>query len=218
MAAIVPWDQKLARALVPPLARAGVGPNTVSTASLLLALGAGGLYALGDGAAANWAAALFIVARFIDHADGELARRTGRTTRFGYYYDYAVGALSSVALFVGMGIGLRGGTLGAWAVALGVGAGVLALVAMALGLALDARKGSGAGGYPSLGGFELEDGIYLVAPITWLGGIAPFFVLASLGQAVFAAWMLGRFVRAGRPRVSPGTSGPARHAASHQRG
>ena len=214
----IPWDQRLARALVPALARAGVGPNTVSTVSLLLAVGAGVLYALGDRAASNWAAGFFVLARFIDHADGELARRTGRSSRFGYYYDYVVGALSSVALFAGMGLGLRAGGLGEWALGMGLAAGALALVGMVLGLVVDARGNGEAGGYPGAGGFELEDGIYLVAPITWLGGILPFFVCATTGQAIFSAWMLARVVRTRDARVSPGTSDPARPAASPRPG
>ena len=31
-------------------------------------------------------------------------------------------------------------------------------------------------GYPSFGGFELEDGIYLIAPITWFGYLMPFLI------------------------------------------
>lgn len=191
-----PWDQRLARILVQPLARwPAIEPNHITTLSLLLAIGAGGFYATGSAHAANWAAALFVLSRFIDHADGELARLTGKTSRFGYYYDYVVGALSSVALFVGLGVGLRGTMLGGWAIVIGVAAGIAALVAMALGFGVDAQGDGEAGGYPGLGGFELEDGIYLVAPITWAGALIPFLIGASLGQIVFCLWMLARFLR-----------------------
>lgn len=196
------WDQQLARLLVKPLARTPVSPNQITTLSLLLALGAGWLYASGDRGAANWAAGLFVLARFIDHADGELARLTGKSSRFGYYYDYVVGALSSTALFVGVGIGLSEGALGNWLVIAGVTAGLCAPIAMGLAIGVDARLGTGARGYPRFGGFELEDGIYLLAPITWLGALMPFLVLASIGQVIFCFWMLMKFVAAGR-RVDP---------------
>jgi phosphatidylglycerophosphate synthase len=191
-----PWDQRLARILIRPLARwPAIGPNHVTTLSLLFAAAAGGLYAMGSAGAANWAAVLFVLSRFIDHADGELARLTGKTSRFGYYYDYVVGALSSVALFVGLGVGLRSTVLGGWAMVVGIGAGIAALGAMVLGFGVDAQGDGEAGGYPGFGGFELEDGIYLVAPITWIGALVPFLIGAGLGQLVFCLWMLARFLR-----------------------
>lgn len=200
----VPWDQRLARLLVRSLAGTPVRPNHITTLSLALAFGAGALYARGEAVAANWAAALFVLARFLDHADGELARLTGRTSRFGHYYDFAVGALSSAALFIGIGFGLSGGVLGAWSSVAGIVAGSCAFVAMALGLGVEARQSSNAGGYyPAFGGFELEDGIYLVAPLTWLGALLPFFVLAGLGQVVFCLWMGLRFARARRTPAFP---------------
>ncbi len=45
----IPHDQRTARALVAPLARLGVTPNQVSAFTLLLALVAAGLFALGGG-------------------------------------------------------------------------------------------------------------------------------------------------------------------------
>jgi len=200
----VPWDQRLARVLVRSLAGSPVRPNHITTLSLALALGAGALYARGEAVAANWAAVLFVLARFLDHADGELARLTGKTSRFGHYYDFAVGALSSAALFIGIGFGLGRSVLGAWSSVAGIVAGSCAFVAMALGLGVEARQGSSGGGYyPAFGGFELEDGIYLVAPLTWLGALLPFFVLAATGQVVFCLWMLRKFVRACAPSGFP---------------
>ncbi len=143
----------------------------MTTLSLCLALGAGALFATGGVRTAAWAAGLFAFARFLDHADGELARLKGVSSRFGYYYDCAVGAFSSAALFVGIGIGFQNGVLGPWSVAAGWAAAACALLAMVLGLRVDSRHGGHAGGYPGFAGFELEDGIYLIAPITWLGGV-----------------------------------------------
>ncbi len=129
-----PYDQRIARVLVRPLARLGVTPNQVTAVSLLLALGAGALFALGGAPAIHWAAGLFVLARFLDHFDGELARLTGKTSRFGYYFDYITGGLSHAALFAGMGWGLAGGPLGGWALALGGAGCASALLAMGLNL------------------------------------------------------------------------------------
>ena len=192
----IPLDQRLARRLVAPLTRTSVTPNQITALSLGLALTAGALFCTGSARAAAWAAGIFALARFLDHADGELARLTGRASRFGYYLDYAVGAVSSAALFLGIGIGFQQGVLGPWSVVAGWAAAGCALIAMVLAIGGDSRHGGHPGGYPALGRFELEDGIYLVAPITWLGGLGWFFLLAASGQMVFCLWMLVRYLRA----------------------
>jgi phosphatidylglycerophosphate synthase len=194
-----PYDQRIARVLVRPLARLGVTPNLVTAASLVLALGAGALFALGGTPAIHWAAGIFVLARFLDHFDGELARLTGTASRFGYYFDYITGGLSHAALFAGIGWGLAGGPLGGWALALGLAGCVSALLAMGLNLDLDRQLGLGEGeavGYPGWAGFELEDGIYLLAPLTWLGWLEPFLVAAGIGATVYLLWTLGRVLRA----------------------
>ena len=187
-----PYDQRLARWLVRPLARTPVTPNQLTSVTLLLALGGAAGLATGERGGQDLGAGLFVLARFMDHFDGELARLKGASSRFGYYYDYVAGALSYAALFAGIGIGLRDGALGAWALALGAAGSTAALLSMFANLGIDREQGgdeSGeAVGYPGLAGFELEDGIYLIAPITWLGGLGPFFVAAGIGASVYCAW------------------------------
>lgn len=194
----LPYDQRFARLLVKPLAGMGATPNAVTTATLVIALAGAGLFALGP-AAADVGAGLFVLARFLDHVDGELARFTGRTSRFGYYYDYAAGAASYAALFLGMGVG-QVALFGPWALALGGLGAAAALISLYTNLGIDqARSASAApsaGGYPSLGGIEVEDGIYLIAPITWLGLLSYFFLAASLGAAVYCLWTILALLRA----------------------
>jgi phosphatidylglycerophosphate synthase len=155
------------------------------------------LFSRGDRGAALWGAALFALARFVDHADGELARLTGRSSRLGYYYDFAVGGLSTAALFVGLGVGLGTGSVGDWPVLLGMLGALAALGGTALGLAVEAAPGPHGALYPSAAGFELEDGIYLIVPFTWLGWLGAFFVLSCVGQLIFCLATLGR-LRAAR--------------------
>ncbi len=194
-----PYDQRLARVLVRPLARLGATPNQVTAVSLALALAVGWLFAVGGTTAVHWAAGLFVLARFLDHFDGELARLTGQTSRFGYYFDYVAGGLGFAALFAGMGWGLAAGPLGGWALVLGGAGCASALLAMGLNLDLDRQLGLGEGeavGYPGWAGFELEDGIYLLAPMTWLGWLEPFLVAAGIGATVYLLWTLGQVLRA----------------------
>lgn len=208
MAAETPWDQRLARGLVRPFARTRLRPAHITTLSLALGGAAGLLFARGEVRAAGWGAALFMLARFIDHADGELARLAGRTSRTGYYYDYVASALSSVALFAGIGFGYAGGPLGGWALALGLAASVAALAGMGFGLAAEAR-GTGDGPYPQWGPFELEDGVYLIGPVTWLGGLAGFFVLGAPGQIAFSALRLRELWNARPPALRPSLDDPS---------
>ncbi len=186
-----PYDQRIARVLVRPLARTPVSPNHLTALSLALALAGAGLLAQGDTMATNWGVGLFVLARFLDHFDGELARLTGKTSRFGYYFDYVSGGLSYAALFAGIGVGLAGGVLGGWAYLLGAAGAASALISLFVNLALDKEADLADGdavGYPGVAGFELEDGIYLIAPITWLGWLAPFFVASGIGAAIYCLW------------------------------
>jgi hypothetical protein len=81
---------------------------------------------------------------------------------------------------------------------------------MVLDFRLDEAAGDGsATGYPAWMGFELEDGIYVLVPITWLGYLHVFFVFAAVGAALFALWTLIRVlvVRARRYSREPAGGG-----------
>lgn len=193
-----PYDQRLAHLMVRPLAHTPLTPNHITLLTLALGLAAAWLFATGDAAAANWGAGIFVLARFLDHFDGELARLTGKTSRLGYYLDYISGGLSYGALFAGMGIGLATSDLGNWALALGAAGFASAILSMFLNLDLDKAMeltGGDAVGYPSMAGFELEDGIYLIAPITWLGWLEPFFILCGIGATVYCLWTAWSLVK-----------------------
>jgi phosphatidylglycerophosphate synthase len=201
-----PYDQRIARVLVRPLAATPLTPNALTLITMVLALLAAWLLARGEPGAANWGAGLFVVARFLDHFDGELARLTARTSKLGYYLDYVSGAVSYGALFAGIGIGLSAGWLGGWALALGAAGLASAVIAMFLNLDLDRAKELAEGdavGYPGYAGFELEDGIYLLAPITWLGWLEPFFLAAGLGAAVYCLWTLFTLLRLRAAKRAP---------------
>jgi phosphatidylglycerophosphate synthase len=196
-----PWDQRLASTLVQPLVATPVTPNHVTTLSLAVGCLAAGLYAQG-GAAVHLGALCFVVSFWLDHADGELARMTGQTSSFGHYYDLAAGGAVLVVLFVGIGVGLREGALGTWSMTLGSAAGLATTVIFVLRMELERRAGKAATQQPNLLGFELEDVMYLLGPITWLGLLQPFLVLAGIGAPLFALlvlWRRGRLLFGRRP-------------------
>jgi len=187
-----PWDQRAARILVRPLIATPVKPNQITVMTAVIALIGCGLLATGDVASANWGAGLFVTSRFLDHFDGELARQKKMSSRLGYYLDYAAGGLSYGALFLALGIAYRDGWMGPWALAIGIMGMAAALVSVFTNLGID-RATSGEGsldavGYPGYAGFELEDGIYLLAPVTWIGLLEPFFIAASVGAGLYIIW------------------------------
>lgn len=184
-----PWDQRLARRLVAPLRHTALTPNHVTTLSLLTGLAAAGLLALG-GALAHVGAGLFVLALVLDHADGELARMTGRTSRFGHYYDLAADATVLTAVFVGIGVGLPSGALDGWAAECGLLAGLSVAIIISLRTELERRFGKIATRQPNLCGFEIEDVLYLLAPIAWAGALEPFITAAALGAPLYALWVL----------------------------
>ena len=194
-----PWDQRIARVLVRPLVATPITPNQLTIFTLLIALTGAALLTTGLEDHANWGVGLFVLARFMDHFDGELARQKGMTSRFGYYLDYVSGGLSYSALFLCLGIGFMGSELGPWAIVLGLAGAASAVVSMFTNLGIDKHiehEGEkDAVGYPGFAGFELEDGIYLIAPITWAGYLMPFFAAAGIGAGVYCLWTCWTLIR-----------------------
>jgi len=198
-----PWDQRLAAVLVRPLRRSRVTPNAITAVTLVLGLLGAWLFTRA-GAAVHVGAGLVMLAFLLDHADGELARLTGQTSTFGHYFDLIADALVMSALFVGIGLGLAAGEPAASATRLGLIAGGAVALAVLLRLELERRAGKAATRQASLLGFELQDLLYLVGPVTWLGGLESFLMLAALGAPLYALgalWSLGRHLwrASGRP-------------------
>jgi len=196
-----PWDQRIAGVLVRPLVATPITPNQLTIFTLLIALGGAAMLTVGDVTYTNWGVGLFVLARFMDHFDGELARQKGMTSRLGYYLDYISGALSYGALFACLGIGFYHTNFGSWAIVLGASGTASAVISMFTNLGLDKHleldeeDGHDAVGYPGFAGFELEDGIYLIAPITWAGYLMPFFVAAGIGAAIYCLWTCWTLLR-----------------------
>ncbi|HEX9647569.1 MAG TPA: CDP-alcohol phosphatidyltransferase family protein [Alphaproteobacteria bacterium] len=188
----VPYDQRLGALLVQTLARTPIAPNHLTGLSFALGALAGwtlaqGRFGLGAG--------LFMLAVFIDHLDGELARATRRTSRFGHYLDYAVGAANYTMMYLGAGIGLAAGELGSAALTLGLAAALSNPAVLAVRLANETRHGSEAVAHPYFHGFEIEDFIYLIGPFAWLGWFDVFFLAYALGALGYLAWQTWELVR-----------------------
>lgn len=190
-----PWDIRIAHFMIRPFRRTPLTPNHVTTLSLMFGVACGVCFAVGNPAAITLAPMLYIFGTLLDHADGELARLTGRSSKAGHYYDHAAGGASYVALFVGLGLGLRHDVQGAHAIPLGLIAAFSTVTAMSLRLIMEKRHGKAALIQPNIAGFEIEDLMYLIGPATWLGLRRGFLVLAAVGASVYAIYALWILVR-----------------------
>ena len=81
------------------LARYRVSPNTITTVGTLLTIAASIVYATGHIMTAGW---IMNVTAFFDVADGEVARRTGRSSVFGAFYDSTLDRVADGALMAGL--------------------------------------------------------------------------------------------------------------------
>lgn len=197
-----PWDSRLAHLLVLPLRNTGVRPNHVTTAGLVVGLAAAALYATGARAAADWGAALFVVSAVLDHADGELARLTGKTSAAGHRYDRVADLIVKLVLFLGMGAGLRHGPFGGWTLLAGAAAGVSFIAIFTMRGEMERRQGPAAVVQPRAAGFELEDILYVIAPLTWMGGLGPFVIAAGVGAPLFALRVARQYRSARAPALA----------------
>ena len=191
----MPWDQRIARLLVRPLVHTPVTPNQITALRLLTGLGACGCLAYGEAPLIHWGAGLFVISNFIDHMDGELARLSGKTSRFGHLFDIVSDAIVHILLFVSIGIGLSDGWLGDAAWIMGVGSGISVSALFALFQYLEGRMDVKQAGLPRIAGFEVEDVMYLISPAIWGGGLVPVLMLATIGAPLFGIWSLIRYRR-----------------------
>jgi phosphatidylglycerophosphate synthase len=187
---VSPWDVRLARILVRPLRHTPLTPNALTTLGLVASLAAAGLMASGGAGRAALGGALFMLAVLVDHMDGEFARLTGLTSRFGHYYDHVAAGLGYVSLFAGLGLGLRAGWLGGWApVAGGIAAGSVAAIFL-IRVLLEETAGRAMVAQGNWRGFEPEDALYLVGPVVWLGLSTFLLLAAAIGAPLFLLWVV----------------------------
>ena len=186
-----PWDARLARYLVAPLKDSRVSPNHLTTVRLAIGLGAAAAFVPGTYAWSNVAALALALSNFLDHADGELARLSGKCSRIGHCYDLASDAAVTILLFVAIGLGVSPNGDDAWLAApvvQGAVAGVAVAVIFYLRVRIEELAGKAAARQPSLGGFEVEDVLYLLPLVTLFDGLGPLLMMASIGAPLFAVW------------------------------
>ena len=198
---VIAYDQRLAKAVVSVIEGLPISPNALTALGMVIGIASGFLYAEGTRPAMLGGSFLFMVAVWMDHVDGEFARSTGKTSTFGHYFDH-VGAMSSYcAMFVGAGYGLRDTWLGEWAVPCGITAGVSVALIFSIRMWQESVYGKETTEQAVRGGFEIEDTLYVVGPITWIGAMPPFIAAAGIGTPLYllyATWEAAGHVRRNR--------------------
>jgi CDP-diacylglycerol--glycerol-3-phosphate 3-phosphatidyltransferase len=93
------WFLRVVEPAISFLARNNVSPNTITTVGTLLTIAAAVVYATGHIMSAGW---LMSVTAAFDVIDGQVARRTGRCTVFGAFYDSTLDRVADGALMAGL--------------------------------------------------------------------------------------------------------------------
>ncbi|MBP1741051.1 MAG: CDP-alcohol phosphatidyltransferase [Deltaproteobacteria bacterium] len=87
-------------------ARAGIHPNILSIAGLVLSIAAGLIYCHGS---FFWAAWVVVLAGICDTLDGRIARQTNKKSDFGAFFDSTLDRYSDMFLFIGLAYYFAGG-------------------------------------------------------------------------------------------------------------
>ena len=178
-----------------PLARTAITPSNVTTARLLTGLVACAAFAFGTREATVWGGVLWVFSAFLDRADGELARLTGKVSAAGHRYDYVCDVIINGLVFVAFGIGQRHALPATAAISMGLLAGASVSAASLLSEAIERRLASGAKAYEGRGGFDFDDILYLFGPIAWLGALKGLLIGAAIGGPAFCLWTLHRYLK-----------------------
>lgn len=90
---------RIINAMVEALARSSINPNLLTITGVSINVGCGLLFGFGS---FFWAGIILIIANLFDMLDGQVARRSGRVTRFGGFLDSSLDRLSDMVVFVGL--------------------------------------------------------------------------------------------------------------------
>ena len=179
----LPWDQRIAEILSKPFIFLNIHPNIVTIVGIVLGLTAAFFYSTGNIFYAKIGSIIFFFAACFDHVDGEVARKLNKTSVFGHYLDHIGVCISYIALFIGLGfyaeknfnLGLNYAYISALCV----------FLIMTIRFYLERLKGGEAIHQNNILGFEHEDIIYVVIPITFVNKIPEFLFFSYIGTIIF---------------------------------
>ena len=183
------WVHRAARIAIRPLVTTGIRPNHITTLRLATGLAAAAAFALGERTWDIVGGVLFVMSAFLDRADGELARVSGRTSSLGHRYDVASDATCTTVTFAAIGIGLSKGALGGSALLMGM----VAAIAIAALFWLTQRLENAGEPIGGIDGFDLDDVLFIVGPAAWFGGLKLLLYAAAAAAPLCLVLLLLRY-------------------------
>ena len=180
------WTHRLARLCVRPLLDSPVTPNHLTAARLVSGVAASAAFMVGDPSWNLWGGILWLVSCFLDRADGELARLADACSPNGHLFDYYSDIGVNSLFFFAIGVGLRDGALGVWAIALGALGGASVGLASVFSEKLEEKNATGDKAYAGILGFDFDDILYLFGPAAWANLFSFLLIGASVGAPFFA--------------------------------
>jgi len=187
------WIHRLARTCVRPMVNTPITPNHLTGLRLVTGLAASFCLASGDSHWINFGCGLFVLSMLLDRADGELARLSGKTSVFGHRFDLWTDALCDSAILLGLGIGLRNGPFGDWALLMGLIAAMSSGIIFYKVLAIDKRLGPGSVMFEAFAGFDPDDAIIIV-PLSAAFGLGNWILAAATLATPLAAVLVLRHI------------------------
>ena len=184
------WAHRMVRPAVRPLARTAIAPNHLTWLRIGSGIAAAAALAQGDRSWLLAGSALFLASFLLDRADGELARLSGKASAFGHKLDLVGDGLCNALVFVGLGLGLRHGELGPWAIFMGVVAGLAVVAMLAMVWRIESSRGERSGELGSVGLFDVDDAILAVPVFIWLGLEDVLLILAAVSAPLVCGGLI----------------------------
>ena len=185
------WIHQFARKLVHPLVNTSVTPNHLTTGRLVYGLAAALCFCFGETFWNVTGAVAFILSMLLDRADGELARLTGKSSRFGAIYDLVTDAICNTAVFIGLGVAAMNGQLGLWALLMALIAGISISTIFYTVIEVAANIDAGAAAFNSFAGFDPDDAMIIV-PIGAAFGYGQLLLTLAAVITPFVAIYIGK--------------------------
>ena len=180
------WLHRISRVIiVKPLITTKITPNQLTFIRLITGAIAAYLFSLGDPFFLDFGGVLFLISMFLDRADGDLARMSGKISSFGHSFDLYSDSFCNTILFVGLGIGLRSGEYGATAIIMGSLAGLAVGGILILVIKLETKLGTRAGELGNFYGFDPDDVMIVVPFLIWNDFSEELLLAASIGAPLF---------------------------------
>ena len=179
---------RLIRPVVARVATTGLLPNHVTGLRIATALVAAAAFSVGSVQAIRIGSVLFVVSALLDRADGELARQTGRFSKWGHVLDLAGDCSADALTMLAVGAGATGSWLGWWAPVLGV-SGAVSTGVIFWQLNHPSQQPLDASAHRL---FDPDDAVLGIPLLACCVGLPPVLLLAGGFTPLVAGWLLTR--------------------------